>query len=166
VASRLLGKAVVVRELMPQDLKIEISRLSPEEAVSLAHYLAGVVGHGRCPLTHSTPEEKNTRIRQSSNIDSRYCWNSAIATLPPQKRTPGSRDAPGVSTGCCLGLQALIDPGGGVSGDGNAAWVGPNKQNASTEYLHEVDPHQSAKPAVAIQEFLRPKEGVGRRWPN
>jgi len=30
-------------------LKIEISRLSPEEAISLAHYLAGVVGraHGR-----------------------------------------------------------------------------------------------------------------------
>ena len=42
VASRLLGKAVVVRELMPQDLKIEISRLSPEEAISLGHYLAGV----------------------------------------------------------------------------------------------------------------------------
>jgi uncharacterized protein (DUF2252 family) len=49
VASRLLGKAVVVRELMPQDLKIEIGRLSPEDAISLAHYLAGVVGraHGR-----------------------------------------------------------------------------------------------------------------------
>jgi uncharacterized protein (DUF2252 family) len=49
VASRLLGKAVVVRELMPQDLKIEIGRLSPKDAISLAHYLAGVVGraHGR-----------------------------------------------------------------------------------------------------------------------
>ena len=49
VAARLLGRAVVVRELMPQDLKIEINRLSREEAMSLARYLAGVVGraHGR-----------------------------------------------------------------------------------------------------------------------
>jgi uncharacterized protein (DUF2252 family) len=34
---------------MPQDLKIEINRLSREEAMSLARYLAGVVAraHGR-----------------------------------------------------------------------------------------------------------------------
>jgi uncharacterized protein (DUF2252 family) len=49
MAARLLNKAVVVRELMPQDLKIEINRLSPAEAMNLARYLAGVVGraHGR-----------------------------------------------------------------------------------------------------------------------
>jgi uncharacterized protein (DUF2252 family) len=49
MATRLLGKAVVVRELMPQDLKIEINRLSREEAMSVARYLGGVVGraHGR-----------------------------------------------------------------------------------------------------------------------
>jgi uncharacterized protein (DUF2252 family) len=48
-AARLLNKAVVVRELMPQDLKIEINRLSQQEATDLARYLAGVVGraHGR-----------------------------------------------------------------------------------------------------------------------
>jgi uncharacterized protein (DUF2252 family) len=34
---------------MPQDLKIEIDRLSRQEAMSLAHYLASIVGraHGR-----------------------------------------------------------------------------------------------------------------------
>ena len=49
MATRLLDKAVVVRELMPQDLKIEINRLSREEAMCVARYLAGVVGraHGR-----------------------------------------------------------------------------------------------------------------------
>ena len=49
MAATLLDKAVVVRELMPQDLKIEINRLSREEAMSLARYLAGVIGraHGR-----------------------------------------------------------------------------------------------------------------------
>jgi uncharacterized protein (DUF2252 family) len=49
MAARLLDKAVVIRELMPQDLKIEINRLSRQEAMDLARYLAGVVGraHGR-----------------------------------------------------------------------------------------------------------------------
>ena len=45
MAARLLDKAVVIRELMPQDLKIEINRLSRQEAMDLARYLAGVVGH-------------------------------------------------------------------------------------------------------------------------
>lgn len=43
--ARLLDKSVVIRELMPQDLKIEINRLSRQEAMDLAFYLAGVVGH-------------------------------------------------------------------------------------------------------------------------
>jgi uncharacterized protein (DUF2252 family) len=47
--ARLLGKAVVLRELMPQDMKLEIEHLRREDAVTIAHYLAGVVGraHGR-----------------------------------------------------------------------------------------------------------------------
>src|SRR5580704_9182615 len=49
MAARLLDKTVVIRELMPQDLKIEIDRLSRQDAMNLARYLAGVVGraHGR-----------------------------------------------------------------------------------------------------------------------
>jgi len=49
IAARLLDKGVVIRELMPQDLKIEVDRLSEKEAVTLARYLAGIVGraHGR-----------------------------------------------------------------------------------------------------------------------
>jgi uncharacterized protein (DUF2252 family) len=49
MAGRLLEKSVVLRELMPQDLKIEIEKLGQEEAMSMARYLAGVVGraHGR-----------------------------------------------------------------------------------------------------------------------
>jgi uncharacterized protein (DUF2252 family) len=49
MAARLLDRSIVVRELMPQDLKIEINRLSRREAMDLARYLAGVVGraHGR-----------------------------------------------------------------------------------------------------------------------
>jgi uncharacterized protein (DUF2252 family) len=48
-ATRLLDRPVVMRELMPQDLKIEIDRLTRQEAMKLARYLGGVVGraHGR-----------------------------------------------------------------------------------------------------------------------
>ena len=47
--ARIMDKPVVLRELAPQDLKIELDRLNPEDAVALARYLAGVVGeaHGR-----------------------------------------------------------------------------------------------------------------------
>ena len=44
VASRLLDKGVFVRELLPQDLKLEIERLSRDEAMSLAEFLALIVG--------------------------------------------------------------------------------------------------------------------------
>ena len=49
MASQLLGRPVVIRELMPQDLKLEIDQLSRKEAVNSARYLAEVVGkaHGR-----------------------------------------------------------------------------------------------------------------------
>jgi uncharacterized protein (DUF2252 family) len=47
--ARLLDKTVVVRELMPQDIKLEIEHFSREDAMTIARYLAGVVGraHGR-----------------------------------------------------------------------------------------------------------------------
>jgi uncharacterized protein (DUF2252 family) len=49
IAVKLLNKALVLRELMPQDLKIDLGRLTSQEAMSLARYLAGVLGraHGR-----------------------------------------------------------------------------------------------------------------------
>lgn len=44
LADRFLGRSIVVRELMPQDLKLEIDQLTRDEAVSAARYLAAVVG--------------------------------------------------------------------------------------------------------------------------
>jgi uncharacterized protein (DUF2252 family) len=48
-AASLGGRQVFLRELMPQDLKLEIDQLTPDEAMLAARYLAGVVGraHGR-----------------------------------------------------------------------------------------------------------------------
>jgi uncharacterized protein (DUF2252 family) len=46
MSTRLLGKAVFIREVLPQDMKLEIAHLSREEAMSVAEFLAHVVGHG------------------------------------------------------------------------------------------------------------------------
>ena len=39
------SRSVVIRELMPQDLKIDADQLGRDDAVHIARYLAGVVGH-------------------------------------------------------------------------------------------------------------------------
>jgi uncharacterized protein (DUF2252 family) len=46
---RFLDKSLVMRELAPQDLKLDVDQFTREEAVRAAHYLAYVVGkaHGR-----------------------------------------------------------------------------------------------------------------------
>jgi uncharacterized protein (DUF2252 family) len=44
LAGKLMRRSVVIRELTPQDLKLEIEHLTRDEAVRAAHYLALVVG--------------------------------------------------------------------------------------------------------------------------
>lgn len=44
LAARLLGKPIVLRELMPQDLKLEVDQFTRGEAIKAARYLAYVVG--------------------------------------------------------------------------------------------------------------------------
>ncbi len=44
VASRVMGRSVFIRELLPQDLKLEIEGLTRDEAMEVARTLAGVVG--------------------------------------------------------------------------------------------------------------------------
>jgi uncharacterized protein (DUF2252 family) len=44
LAARLGGRSVVIRELMPQDLKLEMKTLTVTEAIAAARHLALVVG--------------------------------------------------------------------------------------------------------------------------
>ena len=43
-AERLLERSVFIRELLPQDLKLEIDQLTRADAMKAAHFLAAVVG--------------------------------------------------------------------------------------------------------------------------
>ncbi|MFC3692554.1 DUF2252 family protein [Chenggangzhangella methanolivorans] len=45
IATKVLGRPVFVRELLPQDLKLEVEQFSRSEALAAARYLAWVVGH-------------------------------------------------------------------------------------------------------------------------
>ena len=84
-AARLLNRAVVLRELMPQDLKIEVDRLTADEATALAAYLAGVVGraHGR-QLDHAGRASwlKEMRRTRSTELDApSWLWSSVVELI-------------------------------------------------------------------------------------
>jgi uncharacterized protein (DUF2252 family) len=84
-SARLLDKAVVMRELMPQDLKIEIDRLSRDDAMSVARYLAGVVGHahGRQmdEATRKTWLGELTRNRTATLDAPSWLWSSVVELM-------------------------------------------------------------------------------------
>jgi uncharacterized protein (DUF2252 family) len=85
LAARLLGKGVVLRELMPQDLKIEVDRLGLDEATSLARYLAGVVGraHGR-QMDAATREDWRLSLiaNSKSSLDAPgWLWTNVVELL-------------------------------------------------------------------------------------
>jgi len=63
MAATLMGHSVVIRELMPQDLKLTIDSLSREEAVNSARYLAEVVGNA-----HARQMDRRTRREFSKSF--------------------------------------------------------------------------------------------------
>jgi uncharacterized protein (DUF2252 family) len=82
MASKLLERPVVIRELMPQDLKLEIDQLSREEAVNSARYLAEVVGKA-----HARQMDAATRREFASSFNQRkaerlnapsWLWSSVL----------------------------------------------------------------------------------------
>lgn len=56
-AARLLGRSVFIRELLPQDLKLELDQLTPDEAMRVAYFLAQVVGRA-----HARQMDSATRL--------------------------------------------------------------------------------------------------------
>jgi len=82
MSSTLLGRPVVIRELMPRDLKIAIDRLSREEAVDCARYPAEIVGKA-----HARQMDSATRREFSASFNRRkapqlnapsWLWSSVV----------------------------------------------------------------------------------------
>lgn len=82
LSQRLLGKSMVVRELLPQDLKIELEQFTGAEAARAARYLAEVVGrgHGR-QLDEGGREEwvKTLNQRRTGGLDApNWLWSAVV----------------------------------------------------------------------------------------
>jgi uncharacterized protein (DUF2252 family) len=82
VATDLLDRSVYIRELLPQDLKVELDHLSVEDGQAVAYYLGMVVGraHGR---QMSEADRKRWHVEmathRSKNIDAPgWLWQSLV----------------------------------------------------------------------------------------
>jgi uncharacterized protein (DUF2252 family) len=82
MAAKLLGRSVVIRELMPQDLKLEIDQLTREEATNSARYLAEVVGKAHARQMDASTRKAFTatfKVRRSSQLDApSWLWSSVV----------------------------------------------------------------------------------------
>ena len=82
IAARLLEKSVFVRELLPQDLKLEVEQLSVDEAMEVAEFLARMVGRGHARQMDAAKREQwlaELRRNQSSSLDApSWLWNSVV----------------------------------------------------------------------------------------
>ena len=82
LATRLLDRSVFVRELLPQDLKLELDDLSQREAVEVARFLASVVGRAHARQL-SRPECKAWKSelgrRRPKSIEApTWLWSSVV----------------------------------------------------------------------------------------
>ena len=82
VAARLLDRSVTLRELMPQDLKLEIDRLSSDEAVGVARYLAQVVGRAHAgQLDKASRRAWAAELARTTTRDRSTCRRGCGAAL-------------------------------------------------------------------------------------
>lgn len=86
----LLGRPVVMRELLPQDLKLEIDQLSRDEAVGAARFLAAVVGHSHA--RQMAPEDRRAwaeelRRHHAGGLDApSWLWTTVVELVGRHER--------------------------------------------------------------------------------
>ncbi len=85
VAGRLEGRSVFIRELLPQDLKIEIERLTIEDAMKAASFLAGVVGKAHARQMDAADRkswsDELDRYRSKTLDAPSWLWSSVVALI-------------------------------------------------------------------------------------
>jgi uncharacterized protein (DUF2252 family) len=85
VAARVENKSVFIRELLPQDLKVEIERLTVPDAMKAASFLAGVVGKA-----HARQMDQATRTNWFKELERNrsrtleapsWLWSSVVSLI-------------------------------------------------------------------------------------
>jgi uncharacterized protein (DUF2252 family) len=85
LAARLEGRSVFIRELLPQDLKIEIEKLTVPDAMKAASFLAGVVGkaHAR-QMDEATRKGWFTELERNRTATLEapsWLWSSVVSLI-------------------------------------------------------------------------------------
>jgi uncharacterized protein (DUF2252 family) len=82
VATRLLDRSVFIRELLPQDLKLELDELTQAEASEVARYLAQVVGRAHARQLDTAQRRswrKELGRRRPKSIEApSWLWGSVV----------------------------------------------------------------------------------------
>jgi uncharacterized protein (DUF2252 family) len=84
-AARLMGKSVVLRELLPQDIKLEVEALSSAQARDIARYLAFVVGRAHSRQMNDATRRSwlaELQRQRSKTLDApSWLWNSIVELI-------------------------------------------------------------------------------------
>jgi uncharacterized protein (DUF2252 family) len=90
-ATSLDGRPVFLRELLPQDLKLKINRLSVGEAMKCAMFLAAVVGFAHARQMESTTSSSwrdELAKRRSQQLDApSWLWSSVVELHVAHEKT-------------------------------------------------------------------------------
>jgi uncharacterized protein (DUF2252 family) len=82
MAAKFLRRSIVVRELMPQDLKLDIDQLTRDEAIEAARFLAEVVGKAHARQMDTSTRKafaESLKARRSARLDApSWLWNSVV----------------------------------------------------------------------------------------
>jgi uncharacterized protein (DUF2252 family) len=82
VAARLFDQSIFIRELLPQDMKIEVEQLTEEEAKKVARYLATILGKAHVrQMDVPTRKQwlKDLKLNRSKALDApTWLWSSIV----------------------------------------------------------------------------------------
>ena len=89
-AARLGDRSVFVRELLPEDLKLEIEDITPNEARRAARYLARIVGRAHARQLHDKErlawKTELSRSKSKSLDAPTWLWNSVVDLVGTHER--------------------------------------------------------------------------------
>ncbi len=90
IAKQLMGRSVFIRELLPQDLKLDVDALSRKQAIAVARYLAAVVGraHARqMDAATRTSWRQELRRNFAGNVEApSWLWIGVVEMLAMHER--------------------------------------------------------------------------------
>src|SRR6202041_3145062 len=85
LATRFLDRSVFLRELLPQDLKLDIEQISQKEAMKAARYLASVVGKAHARQMDAATRAKwrdQLQRNRAANLDAPgWLWSSVVELI-------------------------------------------------------------------------------------